>query len=79
MKAQVEEARHALVEAAVMHDDELIEKFLSHGADSLTVDLEVLYSEVVTLPDGSCARRSGFQFLNADEKVWKLVDAFGAR
>jgi len=49
------------------------------GADSLTVDLEVLYSEVVTLPDGSCARRSGFQFLNADEKVWKLVDAFGAR
>jgi c-di-GMP-binding flagellar brake protein YcgR len=45
------------------------------GADAVTVDLEVRYSEVVTLPDGSRARRSGFRFVNANDGVKKLIDA----
>ncbi|MBX9927946.1 MAG: elongation factor G [Gemmatimonadaceae bacterium] len=38
MKARCDAARAELVEAAVMHDDELIEKFLAEGADALTID-----------------------------------------
>lgn len=45
------------------------------GADAVTVDLEVRYSEVVTLPDGSRARRSGFRFVNVSDGVKKLIDA----
>ena len=45
-------------------------------ADTVTVDLEVRYSELITLEDGSRARCSGFRFLNApDEIKQKLVDA----
>ena len=48
------------------------------GADTVTVDLEVRYSEMVTLEDGSRARCSGFRFLNApDEVKQQLIDAIG--
>lgn len=46
------------------------------GADSVTIDLEVRYSEVVTLPDGSSARYSGFRFVSACDDIKKLVDTF---
>lgn len=50
------------------------------GADAVTVDLEVRYSEIVTLEDGSRARCSGFRFLNApDEVKQKLIDAIEGR
>ncbi len=50
------------------------------GADTVTVDLEVRYSELVTLEDGSRARCSGFRFLNAPEDVTQqLVDAIDGR
>jgi c-di-GMP-binding flagellar brake protein YcgR len=45
------------------------------GADPVTIDLEVRYSEVMLLPDGSRARCSGFRFVNACDDVRKLVDA----
>ena len=45
-------------------------------ADCVTVDLEVCYSEVVTLPDGSARRCSGFRFVNAADNLKKLVEAF---
>ncbi len=45
------------------------------GADSVTIDLEVRYSEAVTLPDGSRARCSGFRFVNARDDVKKIMDA----
>lgn len=46
------------------------------GVDSVTVDLEVRYSEIVTLADGSRARCSGFRFVNApDDLKKKLIDA----
>lgn len=48
------------------------------GADSVTVDLEVRYSEIVTLEDGSRARCSGFRFVNApDDLKQKVIDAVG--
>lgn len=50
------------------------------GADPVTVDLEVRYSELVTLADGSRARCSGFRFLNAPDDVkQKLIDAMDRR
>ena len=50
------------------------------GADTVTLDLEVRYSELVTLEDGRRARCSGFRFLNAPEDVkQKLVDAINNR
>ena len=50
------------------------------GADTVTVDLEVRYSELLTLEDGSRARCSGFRFLNAPDAVkQKLVDAINDR
>jgi c-di-GMP-binding flagellar brake protein YcgR len=46
------------------------------GADSVAVDLEVRYSEIITLADGSRARCSGFRFVNAADDVrQKLLDA----
>ena len=45
------------------------------GADSVTIDLEVRYSEAVTLPDGSHARCSGFRFVNARDDVKRIMDA----
>lgn len=45
------------------------------GSDSVTVDLEVRYSEAVTLEDGSRARCSGFRFVNAPDEIRKLVAA----
>ena len=46
------------------------------GAGAVTVDLEVRYSEVVTLEDGSRARCSGFRFVNASDDLKKqLLDA----
>ena len=35
------------------------------GSDPVTIDLEVRYSEIITLADGSRARCSGFRFVNA--------------
>jgi len=50
------------------------------GADTVTVDLEVRYSELVTLADGSRARCSGFRFVNAPEDLkQKLIDAIDRR
>lgn len=46
------------------------------GAETVTVDLEVRYSQLVTLEDGSRARCSGFRFVNAPDEVrQQLVDA----
>jgi len=46
------------------------------GAGAVTVDLEVRYSEIGTLDDGSRARCSGFRFLDApDEIKQQLIDA----
>ena len=46
------------------------------GDDAVVVDLEVRYSELVTLEDGSRARCSGFRFVDASDEVkQKLVDA----
>jgi elongation factor G len=73
MKAQVEEARHALVEAAVMHDDELIEKFLSEGADSLTV-AEIRHAiRAATIKMAFCPVLCGASFKN--KGVQALLDA----
>ncbi|MCK9380524.1 MAG: flagellar brake protein [Sulfuritalea sp.] len=47
------------------------------GLDSVTVDLEVRYSEVVTLPDGSHGHSSGFRFINPPDDLNKLIDAVG--
>jgi flagellar brake protein len=47
------------------------------GADPVTVDLEVRYSEVVTLEDGTRARCSGFRFIHAGDDVKELIDALG--
>ena len=45
------------------------------GAESITVDLQVRYSEAVTLEDGSRARCSGFRFLDAPDEIKKLIAA----
>lgn len=50
------------------------------GADTVTIDLEVRYSELVTLEDGSRARCSGFRFVNAPDDVkQQLIDAINGR
>lgn len=45
------------------------------GLDPVTVDLEVRYSEVVTLPDGSRGHSSGFRFINPPDGLGRLIDA----
>jgi c-di-GMP-binding flagellar brake protein YcgR len=49
------------------------------GLDPVTVDLEVRYSEVVTLPDGSRGHASGFRFINPPDDLNSLIDAVGKR
>ena len=50
------------------------------GAEPVTVDLEVRYSELITLEDGRRARCSGFRFLNAPDDVKQtLIDAINGR
>ena len=44
------------------------------GESPVIIDLEVRHTEVVTLPDGSRARRSGCRFVNAAGEVKKLID-----
>ncbi|HEY3287126.1 MAG TPA: elongation factor G, partial [Gemmatimonadaceae bacterium] len=61
------------VEAAVMHDDELIEKFLTHGADSLTVD-EIRHAiRAATIKMQFCPVLCGASFKN--KGVQALLDA----
>jgi len=73
MVEQVEAARHALVEAAVMHDDELIEKFLNEGADSLTVS-EIRHAiRAATIKMAFCPVLCGASFKN--KGVQALLDA----
>jgi len=45
------------------------------GADPVSVDLEVRYSEMVTLEDGSRARCSGFRFIDAPDEIKKLIES----
>lgn len=49
------------------------------GDTPVTIDLEVRHSEVVTLPDGSRACRSGCRFVNAAGEVKKLVNELDKR
>jgi len=49
------------------------------GADSVIVDLQVRYSEAVTLEDGSRARCSGFRFVNPPDEIKKLIAAVETR
>ncbi len=73
MVEQVEAARHELVEAAVMHDDELIEKFLNEGADSLTV-AEIRHAiRAATIKMAFCPVLCGASFKN--KGVQALLDA----
>ena len=73
MKALVESTRHELVEAAVMHDDELIEKFLNEGADSLTV-AEIRHAiRAATIKMAFCPVLCGASFKN--KGVQALLDA----
>ena len=73
MHDKVEAARHELVEAAVMHDDELIEKFLNEGADSLTV-AEIRHAiRAATIKMAFCPVLCGASFKN--KGVQALLDA----
>ena len=73
MHDKVEAARHELVEAAVMHDDELIEKFLATGADSLTVE-EIRHAiRAATIKMAFCPVLCGASFKN--KGVQALLDA----
>ena len=73
MKALVESTRHELVEAAVMHDDELIEKFLNEGADSLTI-AEIRHAiRAATIKMAFCPVLCGASFKN--KGVQALLDA----
>ncbi|MCM2317163.1 MAG: elongation factor G [Thermoanaerobaculia bacterium] len=73
MVERVEAARHELVEAAVMHDDELIEKFLNEGADSLTV-AEIRHAiRAATIKMAFCPVLCGASFKN--KGVQALLDA----
>jgi len=73
MHDKVEAARHELVEAAVMHDDELIEKFLTTGADSLTV-AEIRHAiRAATIKMAFCPVLCGASFKN--KGVQALLDA----
>ncbi|MEK6611290.1 MAG: elongation factor G [Gemmatimonadota bacterium] len=73
MKALVESTRRELVEAAVMHDDELIEKFLNEGADALTV-AEIRHAiRAATIKMAFCPVLCGASFKN--KGVQALLDA----
>ncbi len=73
MKAQVEAARHELVEAAVMHDDELIAKFLNEGVNSLSV-AEIRHAiRAATIKMAFCPVLCGASFKN--KGVQALLDA----
>ena len=45
----------------------------------VTVDLEVRYSRLETLPDGGRAVRSGFRFVNSPPALQALLESFFAR
>lgn len=45
------------------------------GLDPVVVDLEVRYSEVLTLRDGSRGHASGFRFINPPEALTRLIAA----
>lgn len=47
------------------------------GSEPVIVDLEARYSEVVILPGGTRARRSGFRFIDAPPKLKKLIEKLG--
>lgn len=49
------------------------------GAEPITVDLEVRYSEPATLEDGRLARRSGFRLLNLTDAARQRLAAVMAR
>lgn len=49
------------------------------GFDPVTVDLEVRYSEVVSLPDGSRGHASGFRFINPPDDLHRLIDSVDNR
>ena len=73
MKAKVEEVRRELVEAAVMHDDELIESSSPTGADSLTV-AEIRHAiRAATIKMAFCPVLCGASFKN--KGVQALLDA----
>ncbi|HEY3380600.1 MAG TPA: elongation factor G, partial [Vicinamibacterales bacterium] len=73
MHDRVEAARHELIEAAVMHDDELIEKFLTEGVDALTVD-EIRHAiRAATIKMEFCPVLCGASFKN--KGVQALLDA----
>ena len=44
------------------------------GQEPVAVDLEVRYSEVIPLPEGGRARRSGCRFVGVPDEVRKLLD-----
>ncbi len=48
------------------------------GGETVIVDLEARYSEIVTLPDGTRARRSGFRFLDGPKELHTLLEKLGA-
>ncbi len=48
------------------------------GSEPVIVDLEARYSEIVTLPDGTRARRSGFRFLDGPRDLKTLLEKLGA-
>lgn len=45
------------------------------GLDPVAVDLEIRYSDVVTLPDGSHGHVSGFRFINPPDDLNRLIAA----
>lgn len=44
------------------------------GTHSVSIDMEVRYSETVTLPDGSHVHCSGFRFIGGRENIKRLID-----
>ena len=49
------------------------------GRRPVTVDLEMRYSRMETLPDGSRAVRSGFRFVNSPPALQALLESFFTR
>ncbi len=48
------------------------------GSEPVIVDLEARYSEVVVLPDGTRARRSGFRFIDGPPQLKRLMQTLAA-